>query len=92
MLPKDFTSEGPLKETTLIPLLLDVQHPAVGIIIKLSYSTVVLYIGIMKVWGFWFELSPQNQLDICFLALWEYWLGLPKPKNVFRSTLDPSIK
>ena len=57
-----------------------------------SYSTVVLYIGIMKVRGFWPKLSPQNQLDIYFLTLWEYWLGLAKPKNVFRSILNPSIK
>jgi len=28
------------------------------------------------------KLSPQNQLDIYFLALWEYWLGLAKYKNV----------
>ena len=55
----------------------------------LSYSTVVLYIGIGD---FGPKLSPQNQLDICFLALWEYWLGLAKPKSVFRSILDPSIK
>jgi len=48
----------------------------------LSYSTVVLYrdhegLGIFS----GPKLSPQNQLDICFLALWEYWLGLAKPKN-----------
>ena len=45
-----------------------------------------LYIGIMKVWGFWSKLSLQNQLDIYFLTLWEHWLGIAKPKNVFRST------
>ena len=53
---------------------------------------VVLYIGIMKVWRFCPKLSPQNQLDICFLTVWEYWLGLAKPKNVFRSTLSHCIK
>ena len=37
------------------------------------------------------KLSPQNQLDIYFLTLWEHWLGLAKPKNVFRSILHPSI-
>ena len=35
-----------------------------------SYSTVVLYIGIMKVRGFWPKiLSSKNQLDIYFLTL-----------------------
>ena len=45
-----------------------------------------LYIGIMKDFGL--KLSPKNQLDIYFLTLWEYWLGLAKPKNVFRSILS----
>ena len=54
--------------------------------------TVVLYIGIMKFGDFGQKLSPQNQLDIYFLTHWEYWLGLAKPKNVFRSILNPSIK
>jgi len=53
---------------------------------------VVLYIVIMKVRGFGPKLSPQNQLDIYFLTVWEYWLGMAKPKNVFRSILNPSIK
>ena len=39
----------------------------------------------MKVCGFWPEIITQNQLDIYFLTLWEYWLGLAKPKNIFRS-------
>ena len=38
------------------------------------------------------KLSPQNQLDIYFLTVKKYWLGIAKPKNVFRSTLNPSIK
>jgi len=58
----------------------------------ISYSTVVLYIGIMKVWGFGPKLSPLNQLDICFPTVWEYWLGIAKPKSVFRSTLNRCIK
>ena len=33
------------------------------------------------------KLLPQNQLDIYFLTVWEHWLGIAKPKNVFRSTL-----
>jgi len=36
--------------------------------------------------------SWKHPLKIYFLALWEYWLGLAKPKNVFRSILNPSIK
>ena len=35
----------------------------------------------MKVLGCW----PQNQLDVYFLTVLEHWLGLAKPKNVFRS-------
>ena len=38
------------------------------------------------------KISPQNQLDIYFLRVWENWLGLAKPKNVFRSILNPSTK
>jgi len=57
-----------------------------------SYSTVVLYIRIMKVLGFWPEIITPNQLNIYFLTLWEHWLGLAKPKNVFRLILNPSIK
>ena len=57
-----------------------------------SYSTVVLYIGIMKVRGFWPQIITQNQLDIYFLTVWEYFLGIAKPKNIFRSILNPYIK
>jgi len=47
----------------------------------------------MKVRGYFGpKLSPQNQLDIYFLTVWEYWLGIAKLKNVFRSILNPSIK
>ena len=38
------------------------------------------------------KLSLQNQLDICFLTVWEHWLGIAKPKNVFRSTVNHYIK
>ena len=65
--------------------------------LAVSYSMVVLYtvyiyrdhegLGILAQ-----KLSPQNQLDIYFLTLWEHWLGIAKPKNVFRSILNPSIK
>jgi len=53
---------------------------------------VVLYIGIIKVRDFGPKLSPQNQLEIYFLTVWEYWLGIAKPKNVFRLILNPSDK
>ena len=46
----------------------------------------------MKVKGFWPKLSSQNQLDIYFLTVWEYWLGIAKPKNVLKSILNPSTK
>jgi len=43
--------------------------------------SVVLYIGIMKVRGFWSQfIIPLNQLDIYFLTVREYWLGIAKPK------------
>ena len=45
-----------------------------------------------QVGDFGLKLSPQNQPDIYFVTLWEHWLGLAKPKNVFRSILNPSIK
>ena len=51
---------------------------------QLSYSTIVLYIGIIKVWGF---LPPTNQPNISFVTAWQHWLDIAKPKNVFRSTL-----
>ena len=38
------------------------------------------------------KLSPQYQLDICFLTVWECWLGIAKPKNVFRSTPNCCIE
>ena len=52
----------------------------------LSYSTVVLYIGIVKVWDSSPKISPKNQLDIYFVTSRQDWLGIAKPKNVFRST------
>ena len=51
----------------------------------LSYSTVVLYVVIMKVRDF-------VLLDIYFLTVREDWLGIAKPINVFRSIIDRSIK
>ena len=37
-------------------------------------------------------LLSHNHLDIFFLIVREYWLGIAKPKNVFESILNPSIK
>ena len=53
---------------------------------------VVLYLGIMKVW----EFLPQNitpkQLNIYFGTPRQDWLGIAKPKNVFRSTINLPTK
>ena len=48
----------------------------------------------MKVWGFWPKIiSPKPAwYCICYLTVWEYWLGIAKPKNIFRSTLNRYIK
>jgi len=45
---------------------------------------------IMEVWSF----QPKNitqkpALCISFTTVWQYWLGIAKPKNVFRLTLNP---
>ena len=45
----------------------------------------------MKVWGFWPRIISPNQFDIYFLTVWEQWLVIAKPKNAFRSILNPSI-
>ena len=47
---------------------------------NVSYSTVVLHTGIMKVRVFW-QLLPQNQLDIYFLTVRDLWLAIAKLKN-----------
>jgi len=49
---------------------------------------IVLYIGIIKVWGFLPKNPPTNQPNIYFVKIWQYWLGIAKSKNVFRSTLN----
>ena len=38
------------------------------------------------------KLSPQNQLEIYFLTVRGWWLGMAKLKTVLRSILNPSIK
>ena len=58
----------------------------------LSYNTVVLYIGIMKVRGFWPQIiTPKPTWYFYFQTVWEHWLGIAKPKYVFRSILNLSI-
>ena len=34
-------------------------------------------------------LAPKYQLNICFVTSRQDWLGITKPKNVFRSTINP---
>ena len=56
---------------------------------SISYSTVLLYIGIIKV----LEILAWNcHPKPAWYLLYEYWLGIAKPKNVFRSILNPSFK
>ena len=38
------------------------------------------------------KISPKNQLDIYYMTSNQDWLGKAKPKNVFRSTKNPSMK
>jgi len=40
----------------------------------------------MEAWVFSPKYHPKNQPDISFSVVWQYWLGIAKPKNVFRST------
>ena len=62
-------------------------------IIKLSsYFTVVLYIGIMKVEEFWSKNIATKPANFFILTVGKYWLGISKPKNVFRSTINTSTK
>jgi len=42
-------------------------------------------LGILEVWGFQLKTITQNQPHISFLTVWQHWLGMAKPKNVFRS-------
>jgi len=57
----------------------------------ISNSTVVLYMGIIKVKKI-SKISPKNQLDIYFVTSRQDWLGTTKPKNVFKLTKNPSTK
>ena len=45
---------------------------------------------IMKVKDFCPEMSPQNQFNIYFVTSKQDWLGIAKPKNVFRAIIIPS--
>ena len=53
---------------------------------SLAYSTVIAYI---EVWDFLPQKILQNSY---FVTSRQYWLGIAKPKNVFRSTINPSTK
>jgi len=55
----------------------------------LSYSTVVLYIRFGASCP---KIPPRNLPNIYFLIAWQHWLGIAKPINVFRSTLNLCIK
>ena len=56
---------------SLVLIFVDATYDKNFLTAKISRITV--YIGIMKVWGFWPEII---HLDIFFLTLWGYWLGL----------------
>ena len=62
--------------------------------IFLLLKNYIYTLGIMKVRVFWPQIiaPPQNQLDIYFLTIKDYWLDIAKPKNVFKSILKSSIK
>jgi len=49
-------------------------------------------LGIMKVWRFLPKMSSKNQPHISVSIVWQYWLGVAKPKNVLKLTLRPSNK
>jgi len=38
------------------------------------------------------NITQKNQRHISFLTVWQYWLIIVKPKNLYRSTLNPSNK
>jgi len=60
-----------------------------------SYSMVVLYIEVIKVWGSLYEnptSKPAKYLLSDSMEALVNWLGIAKPKNVFRSTLNLSTK
>ena len=54
-----------------------VKNKQKQISVLISYSRVVLYIGIIKVCP---KISPKNQLDIYFVTSRRNWLGIAKPK------------
>jgi len=53
------------------------------------FTMVALHIRIIKVWSF-FKSPSTNQPNIFTLHVTtrQYWLGIAKPQNVFRSTLN----
>jgi len=69
------------------PLELDIQW---NVMRELDMAFIA--IGIIKVRGFLQKVPPTNPPNIYFLTAWKHWLGIAKPKNVFRSTLILCIK
>ena len=59
-------------------------YGALEVHVYVSYIMVVLYIGIIKVWDCLPEIPPTNQRNINFVTAWQHWLGIAKPKNLFR--------
>ena len=49
----------------------------------MSYSRVVLYIRDHEGLDFLTKNITQNQLNNTFLAPWQHWLGINKPKSAF---------
>jgi len=65
------------------------RYSVISLITVLSYSTVVIYIRIKKVWDFSPKITSTNLPNIYFLTAWQNWIGIAKPKNAFKSTLTP---
>ena len=63
---------------------------------KMQHSVLIIQydsnciFGIMEI--FCPKISPKNQPHISFKTVWQDWLGIAKPKNIFRLTLNPSNK
>jgi len=53
----------------------------------MKYRT-VLYLGSWRLGISYPKISPQNQLNIYFMTSRQYFLGIAKLKNVFRSTIN----
>ena len=74
-----------VQATTLVSLLFIYMIPIACKITNFPYTCIIQYGSTIyrdhEGFGdFGLKLSPQNQLDIYFLTLQEYWLGIAKPK------------